>query len=249
VLTLAPAVLLLAAAAAPAAAYEIVPVAGGGALTGRVTFAGTPPRPEPAPAGRDREACGDDTAPAPLVVGPDRGVAGGVVLLEGVRRGKKPDAEVVLEARGCAFTPHVTAAMAGERAQVRSADDVVHNPRGVRARTTVFNLALPHRDDTIDITRRLERAGAVHVVCDAHPRMSGWIVVHDSPYVAVSDAHGAFRIDAIPPGRYRVALWHEGYRRRGRDADGRARYETPRLVTKAVTIAPGATATVDFELK
>jgi len=249
VLRRAPAVLLLVAVAGPAAAYEVVPVPAGGALTGRVTFAGTPPRLAPLPVARDREVCGDDATPAALVVGPDHGVSGGVVMLEGVSRGKKPDAEVVLEARACLFVPHVSAAMPGARARVRNADDVVHNPRGARARATVFNLALPHRDDTLDITRRLDRPGAVRVVCGVHPHMSGWIVVHDSPYVAVSDGHGAFRIDAIPPGRYRVALWHEGYRARGRDTDGRVRYEAPRIVTKSVTIAPRATATVDFELK
>jgi hypothetical protein len=48
---------------------------------------------------------------------------------------------------------------------------------------------------------------------------------------------------------YRVTMWHESFRPRGRDRDGRPRYDTPRTVRKDVTIAPGATATIDFELR
>ena len=66
---------------------------------------------------------------------------------------------------------------------------------------------------------------------------------------AVTDERGAFRIDGIPPGTYKVTMWHEGYRPKGLDKDGRPLYDEPRTVTKDITIAPRATATVDFELK
>jgi plastocyanin len=249
VLSLAPAVLLLAAAAAPAPAYEVAPVTDGGTLTGLVRFAATAPRPPALPVSRRHDACGDEAAAEALVVGADRGVRDGVVLLEGVARGKKPEGELVLETRHCLFAPHVTATMAGERVHVKNGDGLVHNPQGLRGRTAIFNVALPGREQTIDVTRRLTGPGVVRVVCGAHPHMAAWIVVHDSPYVAVSDERGAFRIDGIPPGRYRVTLWHAGYRARGLDKDGRALYEPPHTVTKDVRIGPRATATVDFELK
>jgi Carboxypeptidase regulatory-like domain len=86
-------------------------------------------------------------------------------------------------------------------------------------------------------------------VCDAHPHMSAWMIVHDSPYYAVTDERGSFRIDGVPPGSYKVTLWHEGFRPKGLDKDGRPLYDEPRTLTKEVTIAPRATATVDFELK
>jgi len=89
----------------------------------------------------------------------------------------------------------------------------------------------------------------VRVLCDAHTHMSAWILVHDNPYVAVTDTHGAFRITDVPPGTYRVTLWHAGFRPKGADKDGRALYDEPRTVTKEVTIAPRTVATVDFELR
>ena len=100
----------------------------------------------------------------------------------------------------------------------------------------------------IDITRRLAQPGVVRVVCDVHPHMVAWVVVHDSPYYAVTDERGAFRIEGLPPGSYKVTMWHEGFRPRGVDKDGRALYDEPRTRTKDVAIAPRATATVDFEL-
>src|SRR5439155_906598 len=114
---------------------------------------------------------------------------------------------------------------------------------------TVFNVALPNKDQLIDVTRRLAKPGVVHVLCDAHTHMAAWILVHDSPYVAVTDERGVFRIADVPPGTYKVTMWHEGFRGRGVDKDGRPVYDEPQTVTREVTIAPRAVATVDFELR
>jgi hypothetical protein len=114
---------------------------------------------------------------------------------------------------------------------------------------TVFNLALPNKDQMIDITRRLTRPGVVRVLCDAHPHMNAWLVVHDSPYFALTDERGAYRIDGVPPGTYKLTMWHEGFRAKGADKDGRPLFDDPHTVTREITIAPRATATVDFELK
>lgn len=236
-------------ASAAGAAYEQIVVTDGGTLSGSLRFTGTPPRLAPAAVTRQPDACGDTKPAAALVVGADGGVKGGVVLLEGVTRGKKPTGDVVIDTSRCQFVAHVSAATIGERVRVKTSDTVVHQPRGIAAKATVFNLALPRREQTIDVTRRLTRPAAVRMVCGAHPHMTGWLVVHDSPYYAVTDERGAYRIDGIPPGAYRVVLWHEGFRPRGLDRDGRPVYDEPRRVTKAVTIAPRGATTVDFELR
>ena len=243
------AALIVLTAPAAHAAYEAGEVADGGTLTGVVRFTGPPPRPAPLVVSRDRQVCGEQQASEALVVGPDGGVRGGVVFLEGVRRGKKPAGEVVLDTRGCRFVSHVSALVAGERARVKNSDAVVHNTHGLAGTSSVFNLALPHKEQVIDITRRLTTPGVVRVVCEAHPHMSAWIVVHDSPYVAVTDDHGAFRLDGIPAGTYRVSLWHEGFRTARVDRDGRTRYENGRTISRDVTIAPKSAATIEFELK
>ena len=101
----------------------------------------------------------------------------------------------------------------------------------------------------IDVTKRLQKPGVIRVLCDAHPHMSAWMIVHDSPYVTVTDDKGAFKIGDVPPGAYRVTMWHAGFQPKGDDKDGRAIFDEPRTVTKEITIAGRATATVDFELR
>jgi hypothetical protein len=231
------------------AAYEEIAVTDGGTLSGVVRFAGTPPRLTPIGVHRDREICGAQQPSEALVVGPDRGVRGSVVLIEGIAKGKKATSEVLIDSQRCLFVSHVSALALGERARVKTSDAAVHNVHGFRGAATVFNLALPNREQLVDITRRLTTPGVVRVVCDAHPNMFAWLFVHDSPYVAVTDDTGAFRIADIPPRTYKVTMWHEGFRARGSGKDGRPRYDEPRTITKQVTIAPGGAATVQFELK
>jgi hypothetical protein len=247
---LAVAALLVMGPAAPAgAAYEEIEVKDGGAVAGRVTFAGTPPKLEPLAVNKNRDVCGDRKPNEALVVGPDGGVRGSVLLLEGLTRGKRPGGEVVLDNAKCLFVSHVSATMVGGRVRVRNSDAILHNTHGFLGRPTVFNLALPNKDQVIDITRRLTRPGVVRVLCDAHPHMFAWLVVHDSPYFAVTDDRGAFRIEGVPPGSYRLTMWHEGFRPRGVDRDGRPLYEDPVIITRDVTIPPRGTAAVDFELR
>jgi plastocyanin len=237
-------------APAPAhAAYEAVEVADGGVISGMVKFVGTAPKLEPIAVNKNRDVCGERKPSEALVVGPNGGVKGSVVLIEGVTRGKKSKGDVVVDNHKCLFVSHVSAAMAGDRVRVKNSDPILHNTHGFLGKPTVFNLALPNKEQMIDITRRLTKPGAVRVLCDAHPHMSGWLVVHDSPYVAVTDDHGAFRIDGVPPGTWKVTMWHEGFRARGVDKDGRPLYEDPRAVTKEITVGPRGTATVEFELK
>jgi hypothetical protein len=243
------ALVLLGAAVGVAAAYTEIPVADGGTLAGVVRFTGKPVALGPIPVVDHRDGCGDGKPPQVLVLGPDRGVVGGVVLVQGVMQGKRSHVDAVLDRRGCVFAPRIVATMAGARVRVKNSDPIVHNARGVQDRVTVFHVAIPGKEQEVDITRRLTRPGIIRVVSDTAPHMAAWMIVHDSPYLAVTDERGRFRIEDIPPGIYRVSVWHEGFRRRGHDKDGRPLYEMPHTITKQVTVAPRSTATVAFELR
>ena len=233
---------------APAPAYEVAPVPDGGSLTGSVRFAGAPPRLDPLPVRKNQDVCGQSVPNEALVLGSERGVRGGVVLIEGVPRGKNAEGELVLDNTHCLFVPHVAAVMAGAAARIRNSDPVLHNAHGILGGKTIFNSALSTKGRVADITAKLKQPGIVRVLCDAHTHMSAWIVAHDSPYFAVTDERGMFKIDGIPPGRYRVTLWHEGFAPKGVDKDGRPVYEDWRL-TKELTVPRGGSVALDFELK
>jgi Carboxypeptidase regulatory-like domain len=79
----------------------------------------------------------------------------------------------------------------------------------------------------------LTEPGIAHVNCNIrHTWMHAYLFVADHPYHAVTDASGRFELDQVPPGTYTIAVWHELLG--GRE--------------QKVTVAPGQTTTVDFEL-
>jgi plastocyanin len=228
--------------------YVEAPVPDGGVLAGRVRFAGEVPKGEPLPVRKNTDVCGEHKPFQALVVGPNRGVKGTVVALEGVERGKRAP-EFELDNAKCLFVPHVSAVMAGAKVRIRNSDPLLHNTHGFLEHLTVFNIALPTKDQVVDVTQRIKKPGVVEVVCDAHTHMRAWIVVRDNPYFAVSDDNGQFRIDEIPPGRYRVTAWHEGWHVTGKDKDGRPLYDPPRVLTQEVTVPARGEVAVEFELK
>jgi plastocyanin len=172
--------LALSGPAAGEAAYEEIAVKDGGTLTGVVRFTGAPPKLAPIAVNKNRDVCGDDKPSEALIVGADRGVKGSVILLEGVTKGKKATGDVVIDNNKCLFIGHVTAAGPGDRVRVKNSDGILHNTHGKLGKPTVFNLALPNKDQMVDITRRLTRPGVVRILCDAHPHMMACILVEVS---------------------------------------------------------------------
>ena len=229
-------------------AYDIAAVPDPGTLTGSVKFTGVPPRLDPIAVKKNQEACGQSVANEALVLGADKGVQGSVILIEGMTRGKKAEGELVLDNAKCFFATHVSAVMAGAPVKIRNSDPVQHNAHGFLDGRPAFNIPLFSKGRVVDVTSRLKQPGVVKVVCDVHTHMFAWIVVHDSPYFAVTDEKGNFKIAGIPAGKYTVTMWHEGFRAKGTDKDGRPIYDEWR-VTREITVPRGGSVAMDFELK
>jgi len=48
----------------------------------------------------------------------------------------------------------------------------------------------------------------VRILCNVHPNMEAFIVVKDHPYFSSADDRGNYRINAVPIGSHRLAVWH-----------------------------------------
>jgi hypothetical protein len=201
------------------------------------------PLPSPRPPLRvsvDPGACGDAVPDESLAVSDDGGVRGVVVVLRGVPGPPPtPAAEpVVVDNAGCRFVPRVQVARRGQPVRVRNSDAVLHNAHPVlvaEPEVSIANLALSQQGQSMDLTRRLaaklppDGDAVVRLGCDVHPWMTGWLVVVDHPWAAVTDARGAFAIDRVPAGTYTAALWHETLGR----------------MERRVTVGAGAAASLD----
>ncbi len=119
------------------------------------------------------------------------------------------------------FEPHILAVPAGSVVSFPNLDPFFHN---------VFSLFDGNRFDLglyeagASQSAKFDRPGISFIFCNIHPEMSAVVVVVDGPF-AVSDSSGAFSISKVPPGRYRVNVWHE-----------RARSAPPQAPAPEVTI-------------
>lgn len=104
------------------------------------------------------------------------------------------------------FTPHVLAITLGTTVDFPNRDFIFHNAfSNYNGETFDIGLYPPHTTRAIPFNR----PGVVRVFCNIHPTMSAVIVVLKSPYFAVSDHNGAFQIANVPPGSYRMRVFHE----------------------------------------
>jgi hypothetical protein len=202
--------MLVVAPASHAAAYDVVPVADGGTIKGKVIFAGSPPSKRKIIPTKDKEACGSEPREVDqIIVGSDKAVQDAIVYLKEVAKGKawdKPAKAPAIDNVKCDFKPHVQVVQGGDFEIVNS-DPVLHNTHGFLGKLTVFNVALPNQGQRIK--KPLQKPGMVRVECDAHGWMLGWVYVADNPYYAVSAKDGTFTLANVPPGTYTLVGWQE----------------------------------------
>ncbi len=104
------------------------------------------------------------------------------------------------------FTPHVLAITVGTTVDFPNRDFIFHNAFS-NYNGEIFDIGLyPPRTTKSTV---FTRAGVVRVFCNIHPTMSAVIVVLKSPYFSVSERDGAVRIADVPPGSYRLHVFHE----------------------------------------
>ena len=228
--------------------YVEVELDDAGSVAGHLRWVGERPEVEQFEVSRDREVCGETQPSRALRVSEGGGVADAVVSLDNVRAGPAaPPAQPVLAQRGCRFEPHVQVAMVGQRVRFGNEDPLLHNLRAFDGEgATVFDIGFPRAGATA--RRTVENPGPLRVVCDAgHTFQFAWIHVFSHPYATTTDAEGRFRLLEVPPGRYTVRVWHEGWRVVG-SARGRPRMSSPVVLSRTLSVSPRQETTVDFTL-
>ena len=184
-----------------------------GTIRVQVTFTGTvPPRRElnmrsaPVCAAAHPDPVYDES----LVVDNGR-VANAVVWAKsglGDRAFPAPAAPVVIDQRGCLYTPRVAAAMVSQTVEFRNSDPEPHNVRGRPEVVRAWNFMLPRQNTSRTMAFDKPEVG-IRLGCDIHPWMVAYLAVFPHPYFAVTPSDGSVTLEKVPPGDYVVAVWHE----------------------------------------
>ena len=232
---------LLAASAACGGSPPPPPPAGGGktvdpattgTLSGRAVFTGAAPAVETLKMTTDK-ACVAGAGPNPqsdaVLVGADGGLKNVFVHvkqgLDPAYSFEMPPAPVVLDQKGCIYTPRVIGVRAGQPFEVLNSDDTLHNVHALPMANRDFNTSEKKVSRTFTVPEVM-----VRFKCDVHPWMAAYVGVVAHPFFAVTDAAGAFELKGLPPGTYTLEAWHERFGTR----------------TSTVTIDPKGSQTTTF---
>lgn len=177
----------------------------------------------------DKKVCGKKPLyDQSLVVAKSGGLANAVVSINKVKKGKRAKPTTIkINQKGCEYIPHVQATTLDSTVMIINSDGTLHNVHTFLEGDTMFNLAMPVKGQKSK--QDLEDPGLVEFKCDVHSWMKAYILVFKHPYFAVTGKDGSFEIPDVPPGTYKVTIWHEKLGKK----------------TKKVTVKDGA-ATLDF---
>jgi len=111
----------------------------------------------------------------------------------------------------CALDPRVQAVVVGTTMNVYNEDRLLHKLIFIGgAHDTLTKMPFFNSGQMVASERLATKPGIVEVRCALHAWTHGYIAVFDHPYFAVTDANGAFTIDSLAPGTYKMMVWHEG---------------------------------------
>jgi plastocyanin len=184
-----------------------------GDITGTVTYTGKVPTLKPIAMNADPGCAAKHKAPVAneaLVLGSGNTMANVMVRVKSPVQGNfpAPAQPVVIDQRGCQYSPHVVGLRVGQTLKLKNSDGLLHNVHALPKVNTPFNMAMPANRKEAD-TKFGKAEGMFHVKCDVHPWMSAYVGVFSNPFYAVSGKDGKFKITGLPPGTYELEAWHE----------------------------------------
>lgn len=243
----------------PGSPYKEITVKEGGSIRGSVRLAGDPPKIGTMPITKDKSLCGS-AIPSPRIrMGKGDRIANAFIFLQDIQEGKKVlvGGKQTLDQKKCEYIPHALIVPIGTELEIVNSDPILHNVHAYNDRVggkSLFNIAQPVRGQRTRIKEKhFSQPGIVVATCDAgHPRMSATIMVADHPYYTLTDLQGNYLLENIPPGTYKVKMWHEGVAVTTNEMDHgtvkRYDYEGSYGVVKEVTVPPNGDVEINFEL-
>lgn len=146
----------------------------------------------------------------------------------GVAPVRPTDTQMAMNGR--TFAPHVRVVTAGSKVGYPNQDPFTHN---------VFSTTLGAMFDLGSYGKgrmkaaEFKKPGAYPIYCNVHAKMSGYVVVVDSPWYTQVGNDGRWEIDGVPAGAYTLNVWHE---------------RAPSVVTSDITVPAAGLAALEAKI-
>ena len=180
-----------------------------GKINGKVVFAGPIPPSKKVDVTIDQYVCGNAKDAEELSISPQRELRNAVVWIESPPATVPAPAlpqKVEMDQNKCVFVPHIVIIAAGGTVDFLNSDRLLHNIHTTPKINPPINRTQP-KDRTIPFI--FEKPEIVRINCDLHSWMQAWVVVAAHPFYALTGADGQFSFDNLPPGQYKLQVWHE----------------------------------------
>jgi len=209
--------------------------AGGGTISGKITYEGTPAKPKPIDMSKEPSCAKQHTTPITtetVVTGPGNSLENVVVYISaGAPDDAAPSEPATFDQKGCQYIPHVLALQVNQQLKVVNDDQTSHNIHPLAKVNREWNKSQP--PGTPPIIDKYDKPEFIPVKCNVHPWMHGTFAVLKNSHHAISGQDGSFSLPNLPAGKYTVTAWHESYGEQ----------------TQEVTISGSETKTISFVFK
>ncbi|MFA5123398.1 hypothetical protein [Zavarzinia sp.] len=121
-----------------------------------------------------------------------------------------------IEQRDREFIPYLTIVRKGTSIDFPNHDPVKHHVYSFSP-AKVFEIKLYAGKSVNPVI--FDKTGEVVLGCNIHDWMAAHVLVVDTPWFAKTGADGIARIDGVPPGAYRLRVWHPRQKAAAADRD------------------------------
>src|SRR6266567_3201723 len=128
-----------------------------------------------------------------------------VYLVGSFPKPSSPPARQVAQ-KDLTFVPALLPVQGGTRVEFPNLDDTYHSIFSYSPAKR-FDLGRYRPEERPIPSEIFDKAGLVTLRCDIHEHMRGLILVLDTPYFAMTDAEGRFRLGGLPSGHYTLKAW------------------------------------------
>ena len=116
-----------------------------------------------------------------------------------------PKNRPVMDQKGKEFIPRVLPVLVGSTVDFTNQDDIEHNV--LSPDNEGYDLGNAGKGQVLSYI--FKNPGVYAQLCRLHPEMVGYIVVVKTPYFAMTDPGGNFKIENVPPGQHKLKVWGE----------------------------------------